>query len=265
MRCEKFSEVQLSPTFAAVVTDARSAQLDELAAWCLGEDARSAASSELWRLGLPHDDDHIDDLCQDVLLSVLRRIERRGVIVDSHDRPSVIPYARRALSHAAIDLVRLGSSARLEELMDFRSVEGRVNQTVEATDEALEDAMMIDDPDAGYLAELRQRIHVRLTEPAGRAPVWAASASLVALTLADHPRLALRPGTPQPDSRSPGAHAAGRWAGLAYAGRADCFERPETGAVRERRSTALRRVDATLRSAADAARAVAHDGDRDSW
>ena len=227
-----------------MVNDARTAaQRDELASWCLGADARSAARSALRRLALPYDDDHIDDLCQDVLLSVLRRIEHRGVVVDQHDRSSVIPYARRALSHAAIDLVRLGSSARLEELLDVRSPESGVDYTTDGE-------VLIDDREAAYLAELRQWIHVRLAEPAGRAPVWVAAASLVALVLADDPGLALRPGTPQPDPRSPGASAASRWAGLAYAGREDCFTRPETGAVRERRSIALRRVDATLRGAA---------------
>lgn len=227
-----------------MVADARIAsQLDELTSWCLGADARAAAASELRRLGLPDDEDHIDDVCQDVLLSVLRRIEGRRAICDEIGRSAVIPYARRALSHAAIDLVRLGSAARLEALV----------APAELVDMAphVDGPVLADDLQDTYVRSVRRSIHRQCEGAVRHRSEWAVAAALVAVTAADHPGLSLRPGTPQPDPRSPGAGAAGRWAGLAYAGRADCFEQPETGAIRERRSTALRRVDGLLRDAAE--------------
>ena len=236
-----------APTFPGVVADARIAsQLGELASWCLGADARASAASELRRLGLPAHADHIDDVCQDVLLAVLRRIEGRGAICDEHGRSAVIPYARRSLSHAAIDLVRLGSAARLEALLD-PSLLVDVAAPVDGPG-------VHDDLQEIYVRSVRHAIHRQSSVLARHRAEWAVAAALVAVTAADHPGLALRAGTPQPDPRSPGVGAAGRWAGLAYAGRVDCFEQPETGAVRERRSTALRRVDGILRNAAEQAR-----------
>ena len=234
-------------------------QLDQLQAWCLGEPGRTAARSELRRLGLPADADRVDDLCATVLEKVWRRLLRRPLDPHPDGGSTVAAYARRATANAAMDLVRRGSADRLASLVDPTSPEGHQVLDAAAVDEPLDDA---DDgtPDLGEASlepALRATLHRFLAERNRRLQPWTIGAALVVVRLGVEPDLELRPGTPEPDPRSPAQGSGPRWAALAYAGRDDCFATPESGAVRERRATALRRVDATLREAATVARSGA--------
>lgn len=239
-------------------------QVALLQRWCLGEEGRAAARSDLRRLGLPADDHHVDDLCQAVVVRVWGRLER-GPLEDGPDGSAVVAYARRSLRNASVDLLRRGAPARVEELVDPTTGYGLDHEPLDDAVDVLPFGRPVaadDDPDdptgePGLHDAIRHALHRHLGERRRRLPTWPVAAALVTLELAAHPDLELADGTPVPEPRSPAARAGARWAGLAYAGRTGCFEQPETGAVRERRAVALRRLDRVLR---DAAEAVAADG-----
>ena len=163
---------------------------------------------------------------------------------------------------SAVDLLRSGRRERLDSLVSG-GVDGE-----DATDHFdpsndLDDRTpvpWIDSTGDDAIAPLvRWVLQLHLVDRPTR-DAWVTSAGLVLSHLSDHPELALAPEIPVPAPRSRAAHHGPRWAALAYAGRLDCFEDPETGAVRQRRSVALRRIERTF---ADAVHQAAHATDQD--
>jgi len=213
--------------------DAAGGQRIEVGEWLWSTDARAAARSELHRYRLPTGDDAVDDVVAETALRVLRRLERRGPIGEHPDgRPGVVPYARRAIATVVVDLVR-GRRHRLEELVADAGID------VAEPDDPFEE---VDAGDPLAVAhDLRRALHDRLD---GRHP-WVAAAALLVVTLTQDAAPRLPDTTPQPDNGDQGPH----WAGLHHAGRLDCFERPDTGAVRNRRARAVNRVRGLLREA----------------
>lgn len=247
-RTDRARRVRRDPGVAAAV--------DALQGFCLGPDGRAAATSELRALGLPTDTDHVDDLCQQVLVQVWARLEGTDPAGDRRIPEHVVPYARRSLRNAAVDLLRAGRRERLDDLLAGRDP-GRSDPA-----DDLDPSTDLDDrhpapwtdgtADEAAAAAVRWALQIRFAHVPPR-DVWLAAAGLALSHLADHPDLDLAPGTPRPNPRSPAAHHGSRWAALAYAGRHDCFETPETGAVRQRRSTAIQRVERTFAAAVDQA------------
>lgn len=240
-----------------------AASVDALQGFCLGPDGRAAAASELRALGLPADGDHVDDLCQQVLVQVWSRLETGEPAQDLSIHEHVVAYARRSLRNAAVDLLRAGRRERLDDLLaggDRSERDAQPTGLDPSTD--LDDrspAPWTDGPaDDAAAPAVRWALQTRFAQVPPR-DVWVAAAGLALTHLADHPDLTLAPGTPRPNPRSPAAHHGSRWAALAYAGRRDCFETPETGAVRQRRSTAIQRVERTFVAAVEQA-ASAGDG-----
>jgi DNA-directed RNA polymerase specialized sigma24 family protein len=233
--------------------------IDALQGFCLGPDGRAAAASELRALGLPTSGAHVDDLCQQVLVQVWSRLEAGDPERDRSIHEHVVPYARRSLRNAAVDLLRAGRRERLDDLLG-RGDQGHPGDRGDRNDPSadLDDRNQAPWTDATAddtaAPAVRWALQVRFARVPPR-DVWVASAGLVLSHLADHPDLALVPGTPRPNPRSRAAPHANRWAALAYAGRHDCFEAPETGAVRQRRSTALQRLDRTFVDAVERATA----------
>ncbi|HMS89556.1 MAG TPA: hypothetical protein PK748_04710 [Acidimicrobiales bacterium] len=242
--------------------------VDALQGFCLGPEGRAAAGAELRKLGLPASADHVDDLCQQVLVQVWARLDGGDPDVDGSLFDRVVPYARRSLRNAAVDLLRAGRRERLHDLIATSGREGADPSDRSAGNDPLGDRDDRDDrtarpwadqeADGAFAASVRWVLQVTFSERTRLDP-WVASAGLVLTHLADHPDLALLPGTSRPNPRSRAAHDASRWAALAYAGRDDCFETPETGAVRQRRSTALQRVARTFTDAVH--RAASDQGD----
>lgn len=241
-----------------------------LVRWIDSRDARSAAASDLKRYGLPHEGDHIDDVLHDVWLKVHDRLVR-SPLEDRADgtAPNVAGYARRAVRNAVLDLSAGPALVSLDAL--FENGLGAQPRTGSPADhgdrDAFEDIDDIDgprgfdavdaepcdgpgpvgteDPHVEVIASCRRELHRR---SGGRyIEAWVVSAALVPLAVSEGAKVS--GAVPQPDPRSPGWRNRHLWSGLAYAGQARCFEEPETGAVRERRSRAIRRVDAILRAA----------------
>ncbi len=236
--------------------------VDALQGFCLGPDGRAAAASELRGLGLPAGPDQVDDLCQQVLVKVWSQIQGRSPDDERGPVDNVVGYARRCLRTSAVDLLRSGRRERLDSLVSG-GVDGE-----DATDHFdpsndLDDhtpVPWIDSTGDDAIAPLvRWVLQLHLVDRPTR-DAWVTSAGLVLSHLSDHPELALAPEIPVPAPRSRAAHHGPRWAALAYAGRLDCFEDPETGAVRQRRSVALRRIERTF---ADAVHQAAHATDQD--
>jgi DNA-directed RNA polymerase specialized sigma24 family protein len=230
---------------------ASAAQLAELQAWCLGSAGRGAASVSLRRVGLPSGPQAVEDVCQETFVKVWERLRRGPLVADGDGDSGVVPYATVVSRNVARDWLRRTRRERLD---------GLLHDDVPADDPVGDDPI---DPGValaglglfaldGAGGALRRILADHLAERPRRLEPWTISAVLVMLQLTAHPDLALLPGVPVPDPRSPAKHDGGRWAGLAYAGRADCFTQPETGAVRQRRSVARQRIDATLRSAVEA-------------
>lgn len=206
------------------------AQIDELVQWTDSADAIAAAKSLLRRVGLPTDHDHVDDVLAEVTFRITRRLDRSGPL---EDRPGVVAYARTTMGTVVNDLLR-GRGAGLTPLDGEVAREGHDVPAVDI--DALDDT----------LDELRHLLHRSMAD----GTAWAASASLTFAMLAVDPDLPLQPGTPQPAEAGPGQRA--KWAGLHYAGRADCFtdqDGPPDTACRNRRARALKTVEATLATA----------------
>lgn len=210
--------------------DGAGEQRIEVGEWLWSADARAAAGSELHRHRLPTGDDAVDDVVAETALRVLRRLDRRGPIGEHPDgRSGVIPYARRAIATVVVDLVR-GRRRRLEDLVPDGGLD------VADPDDPFEE---VDAGDPLAVADdLRCSLHDRLD---GRHP-WVAAAALLVVTLSQDDAPRLPDTTPQPDNGEQGPY----WAGLHHAGRRDCFERPDTAAVRNRRARAVTRVRGLL-------------------
>lgn len=221
------------------VRDERKRQRTDLGAWLCSTDARAAATSELRRARLPHGHDQVDDVLSEIGERVLARIDREPLELGNDS--SVAAYARRALSNAAIDLVRGHHHASLEDLLD-QGYEP-ADDASDSTDTDADDRIGVD-PTA-----LARALH-RAMSPPHRRSIWSVAAALVVIALSSDQ---VRPAAdiPSPDARHGGAADPNRWAALAYAGQGRCFVRPETGAIRERRSRAIAHLDRTLRTAAE--------------
>lgn len=181
-------------------------------------------------------------------MRVYQRISR-SPLDETSGKSAVEAYATTAFRNAAVDLVRRGSPARLETLTDPTLGDGFIDEAehlpVAEEPERWEVADALNDLDR----ELRWLMHGFMRLPGQRPQAWTCGAALVTLTLAEHEDLELLPDTPVPDPNSPAAQAGAIWAGLGFAGRSDCFDQPETGAVRERRSQALQRVRSLITDA----------------
>jgi len=208
-------------------------QKEELAEWLWHDEGYSSARVELARARLPKDDQAVFDVLGETAVRILGRLERSGSIDDHPDgRSGVGPYARRTLHHVVIDAVR-GPRHRLEVLVDDLTAEA---DQVDVTDVETVALDAVARPSLRH--EVRHGLHSSLDH---RAP-WVAAAALTVVTVADDSAPDLPEGTPQPE----GGEGAPYWAGLHLAGRTDCFTRPDTGAVRERRRRAVGRVRGLL-------------------
>ncbi len=231
-----------------------------LLAWCASDDARQAAGALAIRYRLPVADT-IDLLCRDTEAKVWMRLHRGGALAptDDGDNP-VVPYARRAMGNAAIDLLRGRPVTHIPITGGPSHSDGRDEPEVsglDLPDDAAGEAFAaIEVRDA--VADVRRAVHRQLGSSQRRGPlpaVWPASAAVALLTLIDAQGSVTQPAVfarPEPGS---GADP-DRWAALAYAGQQRCFAAPdheETGAIRSRRSRALAIVDETLRDAAHSA------------
>ncbi len=224
-----------------------SERLFELEQFCLGPAGRAAARADLTRYGLPADADHVDDICQQVLVGIWARLSTARDDEPSEDHlTNVAAYARRSIRNAVVDLLR-GRSGRERLALGNRAGGAEADYPTEDGGSGLPDDR---DPEAWTDATSDRRVADELRWAIQSASTcmpdrdgWLVSATLALTHLADHPDLEPPDGAPLPDPRSPAAGHASRWVALFYAGRLDCFDRPETGAVRERRSRALKRVE----------------------
>lgn len=222
--------------------DEQERQRTDLGAWLWSADARAAATFELRRVGLPHGHDQVDDVLGEIGERVLARIDRDPLELPNDT--SVAAYARRALANAATDLVRGHHHASLDDLLDqgYEPVDAASDSTDNDTD-------VNDRIGTGPVAGLALALHRAMRSPHRRS-IWSVAAALVVIALNDD---RVRPAfdIPTPDARHGGAADPNRWAALAYAGQDRCFVKPETGAIRERRSRAIAHLDRTLRTAVD--------------
>lgn len=222
-------------------------QLGELTRWVASPDARAAAAADLGRYGLPTGSDHVDDVLHDVWLRIHGRILREP-LEDRGDRSSVVPYARRAVQHAVLDLASGGRAESLDRLVDAGWEPEPVD--VQGDDGAAAEAFE-PDGDAAFADDVRRSLFARIGDR--YVDDWVVAASLVPVVLQDG-ETCPDPSIPQPARRSRGWPYRHLWAGLAYARQDRCFEEPETGAVRQRRSNAIARVERRLREAIHVAR-----------
>jgi len=240
-------------------TAERDRQIDELLAWGASDDARFAARALAVRYRLPVADT-IDVLCRDTEARVWMRLHRGGALAPTDDgRDSVVPYARRVMSNAAIDLLRGRPLSHIS--LDGPSRPDGSDEPERSgndlPDAAIHDAFTVIEVREA-VAEIRGALHRSLGGVERRRAaslVWPSSAAMALLTLIDAGGAVQPPaGFPRPE---PGSGAdPDRWAALAYAGQQRCFASPdgeETGATRGRRARALATVDKTLRDAARAA------------
>lgn len=225
------------------VLDRRAGQLEALTAWIASPDARAAARSELATVGL-RGSGLADELLSDVWMRVVGRIRREALA----DRPDggdpTIAYARRSLRNAALDLLRVPAVTSLDELLAGGwepGVDDGPGDPAEPVDDEVPEPVasvpgLVDDVRLGLFARLPDRY----------VAAWTVAAGLASVTLgADQATAA--PDVPTPAQASSGWVRRHLWAGLAYAGQDRCFVQPETGAVRERRSRAVQRVEALVR------------------
>ena len=206
-----------------------SSPLGEMFAWLASDDARAAAATELHRRALPVA--LVDDVLNTVAIAV--------AAADLDDVENPVAYARRVVTIKTIDLLR-----------------GRIR--VRSREEPLDDGAEIAQPDAVsatvVAAELEDAVRLALHRLLVARRPWVAAAGLTALTLAAHPDVALPRFVPTPDGAAAGQ--ADRWAALWLAGERHCFpdgDVEEDAAMRQRRSRALRAIEAVLHDAASAA------------
>ena len=223
------------------VLDRRAGQLEALTAWIASPDARAAARSELATVGL-RGSGLADELLADVWMRVVERIRRDALADRADGGDPTIAYARRSLRNAALDLLRVPAVTSLDELLaggwEPGVDEGPGDPAEHVDDEApapvASAPALVDDVRLGLFARLPDRYVA--ADRRRRAGLG-------------HPRR--RPGDRRPRragaQASPGWVRRHLWAGLAYAGQDRCFVQPETGAVRERRSRAVQRVEALVR------------------
>ncbi len=205
---------------------------EQVAAWVSSADARSAARSELGRVGFPDPALGADDLLQAVAVRALARLASGPL--DDPDR--VVPYLRRSLRNAAIDAYRSGRARRVGPLMG-----------PEDDDEA---AHELPDPGAARPGELAERADdvraILLAEALADPPqVLSGALTFVALSADEGLRGVVRSVGPEAGSD----RNALLWAGVAYSGRAEClpgFRRPDDAARRKRRSRAMGAIDEAL-------------------
>ena len=199
--------------------------------WLASDDARAAAAAELHRRALPV------ALVDDVLGAAAVAVGAAAGSGALAEVTNPVAYARRVVTTKTIDVLR----GRIRE----RAHETELDGDLDLPDG---DGDAIADLAAGEIEDrMRMTLHPLL---AGRRP-WAAAAALTGLTLALHRDVAVPRRVPAPDAAS--AADADRWAALWLAGVRDCFpseESPDDAAMRQRRSRALRAVDAVLREAA---------------
>jgi hypothetical protein len=215
------------------VTDGRrQAQIEELAQWASSADARAAATADLRRYGLAHGHDQVADVLGDVLVKVWGRILEEPL--DERDGTSVIAYARRSVANSVTDLARGRHDLSLEDLMDS-------GYTPNPDEFDLVDDPLIDTGET--VSHVRMALHGELS---GRyVQSWYVAAALVVVALSQDD-LAVAADIPCPSATHGGAVRPEYWAAVAYAGQDRCFADPDTSAVRERRSQAMRRVQQTL-------------------
>lgn len=223
-----------------MTSERRQAQTEELAQWALSADARSAAAADLHRFGLPHGHDQVDDVLGDVSEKVWRRIRREPL--DVREGTSVIAYARRSIANSVIDLVRGRHDVALDDLLELGH-----EPSQEEPDLFKDPLADTGGPDAAQL--VRRALHGELSGRYVRA--WHVAAALVVVALSQD-EVAVAVDIPRPSATHGGAARPQYWAALAYAGEDRCFADPDTPAVRERRSQAMRRVQETLARALDA-------------
>lgn len=211
-----------------------------LLGWLAGAEALAAARSELARRRLPTS--LADDVVQDAARRVIETMRRRRV---PFPELRVGAYARRAVQHAAADVLR---TTRRHSVPDsLESLSSEPDRLAELADPRDPLEALVPHLDSHALEDgCRRAVHALLAPR-----VWAGAASLVVLTLAYHALAEAGPDVPRPDPAA-GEERAWEWAGLFYAGREDCFPGPsgrDDAATRKRRSRALEEVRLLLRLA----------------
>ncbi len=223
-------------------------QLATLQEWCLGPAGRGSAATALRRTGLHAGHAEVDDLCQEVLVRCWRRISCRPLL-EEPGRSAVEAYATRALRNAAKDIAR-GSARSRTHLLEEEHLDRLVAGSVGDEDDVPgDDGGQVRVGDPATIDAIRTDLHAQLAGP-GRTPApWGVAAAITTLLLGLDPQATAAADVRRPDPQTRAAHDGDLWAGLAYAGRTDCFETPDSSAVRERRSQALARVRSLLAGA----------------
>jgi DNA-directed RNA polymerase specialized sigma24 family protein len=215
----------------------------EMVAWLQGDEALTAARSDLRRQGLDVYDPA--DVVHDVIVRILR------TAADEAPIENAVGYARRAIQRRVTDLLR-------SDLIRDRHRAPVIRPTDEhPTGDPLDAAAPA--PDPSPLASPADVAAVRAMEDAVRRALqlalattraWIVSASLGTLTLRVHPDVVIPDAAPVPENGDADA-----WAALWLAGETAAFPdpaggRPDGPAVRKARSRRLQEVDRLLRTAA---------------
>lgn len=221
-------------------------QFDAIVAWLSGPDAKAAAKAEVSRLRLPT---HLsDDLLQETACGVWRTFAAGSEPYPDFDAAA---YARRSLRNAALNMLRteiVGPMADIEI--------GSGNGTLDPADEA---DLAEDIATALASAESEAAAQRTIFAQIGSDPSTG-SAALTSLVLFLHPQVTPAPETPVPESGHTTDPAF--WAGLWYAGRADCFagrSGEDTPTIRRRRARAVQRIRRLLARSVPQAKRRADD------
>jgi len=217
-------------------------QFAHLVGWAYGDAGRALARRRLDGFGLSTDPAMVDDVVQQAVIKVHRRLATGGPL--DGRAGAVEAYATTTIANVVRDLLR----------------SPRARQEIGLSDQAW--ATLAADPGVEAEAtDVGDRARRGLQRAAGERPGWVVAAGLVVTALAEAPDLALRPEVVVPAS-GPATHRP-RWIGLWYAGRDDLLPGPDgvdDVNRRNRRSRAFTTLDGVL----TAAFADVHDGTDDS-
>lgn len=216
------------------MTDAVVVQQRYLEEFLASDAARTFAAGYL--RGVPAAVADVDDLLHEVWFRVTGRLGRHGPLTGNDDAADAVrAYATRVMRNTVVSWLRASPRRSLHVSRTEEDGEATNLADPAATDPAALAGELFDD--------LRRSLHRQVRH----AQAWRSAAALTWVTIAQEPALTVGPAVPRPEGDNWDAHA--EWASLHYAGRHDCFGAPDTAAVRQRRSRAIRAVKDELASA----------------
>jgi hypothetical protein len=210
-------------------------QKEELEQFIESPQARAVAAMRLrWITARPTADD-IDDVLAEARFLIVRRFQRHGALTAEWGRTGAVEaYCTRVIRNIVVSRLR---DAQRRPVLD--SADPQFLETVED----------IVGPDPAALpAEVFDDVRTALHQRVDHARTWSTAAALAFVTVTEHPDQTLRQAVPRPDDANESGVA--EWTSLHYAGRGDCFPPPDSPAIRQRRSRAIRQMKAELVEAA---------------